>query len=169
MLSPSFRQFGVVLQQRSNTIIFKSFGTASVSRNLGGIYRLFTGISWDCGFAHRPCRSALVRDLRRIKCPGRCRRRGSAVGGWPETTASVPGGKGGGGVVLLPPRPYYTIQTFYIANIEHNMLGFIFSLPGFLAISSTFLGILLCSHAGRTLGRRIAASGSLQSAGCRCT
>lgn len=45
MLSPSFRQFGVVLQQRSNTIIFKSFGTASVSRNLGGIYRLFTGIS----------------------------------------------------------------------------------------------------------------------------
>lgn len=38
MLSPSFRQFGVVLQQRSNTIIFKSFGTASVSRNLGGVY-----------------------------------------------------------------------------------------------------------------------------------
>lgn len=102
--------------------------------------------------------------------PDDCRRRGSAVGGWPDINPhSVPGGKGGGGVVLLPPRPYYTIQAFYIANIEHNMLDFIFSLPGFLAFSSTFLGIRACSHAGRTLGRRIAASGSRQSDGCQCT
>lgn len=135
-----------------------------------GIYPVFPGISWDFGFAHRPGHTVLMRAGVACHCPDtNCRLGARATGGWPETTASVPGGKGGGGVVLFPPRPYYTIQTFYIANIEHNMLGFIFSLPGFLAFSSTFLGILLCSHACRTLGRRIAASGSRQSDGCQCT
>ena len=67
------------------------------------------------------------------------------------------------------PRPYYTIQTFYVANGGHNMLWFIFYLPGFLTISSTFLGIPVCSHAVRILGRRIFSSGIRRSDGCRCT
>lgn len=68
------------------------------------MYRFFTGISWDFGFAHRPGHAVLMRAGVACHCPDtNCRLGARATGGWDEGNTFRRDGKAMGAQRMYAP------------------------------------------------------------------